>query len=138
MSGKPKYDRTKMVAEICEWLSQGKTLAAFCRQEGKVGVTTVYDWMAEDEAIAENIARARDTGHDVMADDCVRIADEMPPTDENGRTDSGFVAWQKNRIWTRTQLLAKWNPKKYGDKVDVKHSGSVGLTINIDLSDGNA
>ena len=26
-----------------------------------------------------------------------------------------FVSWQKNRIWTRTQLLAKWDRKKYGD-----------------------
>lgn len=134
MGRKPTYDRSVLVPEICAWLSQGKTMAAFCRQEGKPDVVTVHRWVTEDEEIAKSIAHARDLGHDVMADDCVRIADEFPPTDENGRTDSGFVAWQKNRIWTRTQLLAKWNPKKYGDKVDVKHSGTVGLSINIDLN----
>lgn len=126
-----------MVAQLCEWLSQGKTLSTFCKLDGKPGVNTVYDWMAEDEAIAGCIARARETGHDVIADDCIRIADEMPPSDENGKTDSGFVAWQKNRIWTRTQLLAKWNPRRYGDKVGVDLSGSVGLSININLGEND-
>ena len=27
----------------------------------------------------------------------------------------------------RLKLLAKWNPKKYGDKVGIEHSGSVAL-----------
>lgn len=129
------FDRHAVVAELCEWLSQGKTMAAFCRLEGKPGVSTVHEWIGEDEGIAGSIARARNTGHDVIADDCMRIADEMPPTDDNGKTDAGFVAWQKNRIWTRTQLLAKWSPRKYGDKIGVELGGSAGLSININLSD---
>lgn len=135
MGRKPTYDREAVLSELEEWLSQGKTMRAYCAQEGKPDNAQVYRWMGEDEDFAQRIARARDVGHDAIADDCLRIADEMPPSDENGRTDSGFVAWQKNRVWTRTQLLAKWSPKKYGDKVDVTHGGQVGLSINIDLGD---
>lgn len=134
MSGVKKFDRKTVAAELCEWLSNGKTMASFCAQDGMPCVASIHAWMDEDENIARSIARARETGHDVIADDCLRIADEMPPCDERGKSDAGFVAWQKNRVWTRTQLLAKWNPKRYGDKVGVEHSGSMGLTINIDLS----
>ena len=91
--------------------------------------------MAKDQEFAGNVARARDTGHDVIAEECMQIADELPPMDANGRTDAGFVAWQKNRIWTRTQLLAKWNPKKYGDKVNMEHSGAMSLVVATGIPD---
>lgn len=120
--------------EIIAWISAGKTLREWCRQEGNPSFGTVYAWMEKDENFAERFARAREIGHDVIAEQCFEIADEMPPTNDEGKTDSGYVAWQKNRIWTRTQLLAKWNPKKYGDKVDLTSGGkAVGLAINIDL-----
>ena len=135
--GRPKQPvpQSKM-DEIIEWISNGKTLRDYCRQEGKPSYAAVYDWLAADEDFATRYARARESGHDVIADECFQIADEMPPVDANGKTDAGYVAWQKNRIWTRTQLLAKWNPKKYGDKVDLTSDGkAVGLAINIDLGD---
>lgn len=118
---------------IIEWISAGKTLREWCRENG-VAYRTVYDWLEKDETFSARFARAREAGHDVIADQCLEIADEPPPSNMNGGTDSGYVAWQKNRIWTRQQLLAKWNPKKYGDKIDVTSKGDkVGLAIAIDL-----
>lgn len=124
--------------ELCDsiinWISEGKTLREWCRQN-RINFQRVYEWLERDEEFAGRFARARETGHDVIAEECFQIADEQPPADANGKTDAGYVAWQKNRIWTRTQLLAKWNPKKYGDKIDLNHSGKVGLSITIDLGD---
>jgi len=37
---------------------------------------------------------------------------------------------QKNRVEARLKLLAKWNPKKYGDKVGVEAGGNISLTIS--------
>lgn len=120
--------------EIIEWISAGKTLRDYCRIDGNPAFNTVYGWLEKDEGFAERFARARETGHDVISEECLEIADEHPPTNDEGKTDAGYVAWQKNRIWTRTQLLAKWNPKRYGDKIDVTSKGDkVGLAINIDL-----
>lgn len=121
---------------IIEWLSEGKTLRDWCRAN-KTAYDTVYLWLKKDQEFARRFAEARETGHDVLADQCVEIADEKPPVDENGRTDSGYVAWQKNRIWTRTQLLSKWNPKRYGDKVGVDHSGSLNLTVATGIPDAD-
>ena len=89
--------------------------------------TKVYDWMIKDEQFSERIAQARARGHDAIAETALEIADEPPPSDATGKSDAGYVAWQKNRIWTRMQLLAKWSPKKYGERTQHEHSGKLSL-----------
>lgn len=106
------------VEAICQRLSKGEPLASICRDNGMPGLSTVYDWMASDDAVAGRIARARDEGEEAIAAGCLEIADERPPTTAAGGTDSGYVQHQKLRIWTRLELLKKWNPKKWGDKVE--------------------
>lgn len=124
---------------IVEWIATGKTLREWCRQKDNPAWTTVYAWLEKDQEFAERFARARVLGEQAISEQCLEIADEHPPSNDEGRTDAGYVAWQKNRIWTRTQLLAKWNPKKWGDKVDVTSDGkAVGLAINIDLNERTA
>ena len=125
----PKYDRDQILKQAMLWVSAGKTLRDFCRQDGMPTFATVYNWLKADEKASGDFQLARDVGHDVIAEECMQIADEMPPCDDKGKMDAGFVSWQKNRIWTRTQLLSKWNPKKYGDKVNLNHEG--GVTLNV-------
>ena len=122
---------------IIEWVSLGKTLREWCR-ENNLHFSTVYDWIEKDEEFARRFARAREIGHDVIAEETMEIIDTFPmmAESENGgsRVDSGHVTWLRNRVDQRLKLLAKWNPKKYGDKVDVTSGGEkVGLAINIDL-----
>lgn len=124
--------------EVIEWISNGKTLRDYCRQDGKPHFNTVYGWIEKDEDFAMRFAHARDTGHDVIAQECMEIIDTFPMMadgDGKSRIDAGHVAWMKNRVEMRLKLLAKWNPKKYGDKLDVEHKGSVGLNISINLGD---
>ena len=72
--------------------------------------------------IDERLARARNIGADSIFEDCQEIIDEVPPVDQYGKTDSGWVSWQKNRVWARQQMAKSINPQKYGDKmaIDVK------------------
>jgi hypothetical protein len=126
------------IEEICQWISEGKTLRDYCRQDGKPHYSTIYAWLLKDDEFAQRFAQARDIGADVIAEEALSILDEMPErvvSATSNSIDSGYVSWQKARAEFRLKLLAKWNPKKYGDKVDLKHSGSVGLSINIDLGD---
>jgi hypothetical protein len=128
---------------IIEWISAGKTLREWCRQDGNPSFRAVYDWIEKDEEFALRFARARDVGHDVIAEEALEIIDTDPEHaeswSENGGSrhrDSAHIAWLKNRAEMRLKLLAKWNPKKYGDKVDVTSNGKqVGLAINIDLKE---
>lgn len=103
--------------EIVERLSLGEPLAVICRSMN-IGRRTVYDWQGDDEGFAARIARARVLGFDAIADECFEIADA---TGEDGERD---VQRDKLRIETRLKLLAKWDPKRYGELI--KHAGPDG------------
>lgn len=130
--------------EIIEWISAGKTLREWCRIEGNPHFNTVYDWLEKDEQFAGRFARAREIGEEVIAQECFEIADDasndwMERLDDEGmgvgwKLNGDHVQRSKLRIETRLKLLAKFNPKKWGEKVDVTSKGDkVGLAINIDL-----
>ena len=122
-------------AEICEWIAEGKTLRDYCRQENKPSHQIVYQWLNERPEFAERFARAREVGHDSIADEILGIVDVHPPSNANGGTDAGYVSWQKNRAWARMQLLAKWNPSKYGEsKKSVEVSGPNGGPIQTEAT----
>jgi hypothetical protein len=108
--------------EICAWLSAGKTLREYCRQDGKPGWRLIYNWTHANDVFNARFARARDDGQDVMSEECKELADIQP-------SDQVEVAWRRLQIETRLKLLAKWNPKKYGDRAQVDHAG--GVSINV-------
>jgi hypothetical protein len=108
----PALKHAKTMDEIIDWISEGKTLRDFCRQPG------------DGAAFAERFARARDTGHDIIAQECLEIADRkaedyMVLADGREQLDREHVQRSKLRIETRLKLLAKWNPKKWGDKLEL-------------------
>jgi hypothetical protein len=114
---------------MCEKLSEGIPLRQICREnEGFPAWRTVYDWMRKDPDLATAIAHARDVGYDAMAEECLHIADTPLMGEEVSETegDDGvkvtikkvdMLGHRKLQIETRLKLLAKFNPKKYGDKV---------------------
>lgn len=108
-------------AAIIEGLTDGRSLRAICRGEGMPTVTTVMRWCAADEEWCEQYARARQAGDDAMAEDIQEISDraDLDPNDKKVRIDA--------RKW----LLAKRQPRKYGDKIDVT-SGGEKLQTEVD------
>lgn len=129
------YDREPIVEEICRRLSEGEPLRQICREEGKPNFSVIYAWMNEDAAIAQRIARAREIGHEHIFEGTLEIADDATndwmesnaPDDVGYKLNGEHVQRSKLRIETRLKLLAKWNPKKYGDKQQIEHSGNIGL-----------
>lgn len=119
--GRPTEPVPQEIADaIVEWIAEGKTLKSFCKQDGSPSYTTAWRWSKKDPELAERIACAREAGEDAIAEDCIEIIDTA--------TDANLG---KARVWTRLQLLAKWNPKKYGDKVDLNHTGGIQLLNSI-------
>ena len=54
------------------------------------------------------------------------IADAEPERNKFG-IDPGWANWQRTRIDAKKWLAGKRSPKKYGDKIDVEHSGEVAI-----------
>jgi hypothetical protein len=84
--------------------------------------------MDEYEVINLRIARAREDGHDALAEQCQVLSDTPP-------RDAVEVQWRKLQIETRLKLLAKWNPRKYGDRVGVDHAGGVSIVLKTNVPD---
>ena len=74
----------------------------------------VLDWLNEDPSFATQYARAREDQADFYADEIIEIADT--------EADSSKA---RNRIDARKWKASKLQPKKYGDKLDLSHSGSI-------------
>ena len=123
-----------IVNEIIEWIAHGNTLRSYCRQKNKPNWRTIYKWLEKDEGdFIARFAHARDMGADAIAEECLEIIDAPPPlcgSEGNTRLDPAAVQMQKNRVEARLKLLAKWNPKKYGEKVGVEAKGDISLTIS--------
>ena len=127
--GRPTKYTPEIARIICEKLSEGIPLRQICREnEGFPAWRTVYDWMWRDEELSTAIARARDIGYDALAEECLYIADTphigikkvYSSGAEEGEdsmtvTEEDMLGHRKLQIETRLKLLAKFNPKKYGD-----------------------
>lgn len=133
--GRPSRYKPEIIAEICERLSAGEPLATMCRENDHLPAwQTVYDWMAADPEIAGAIARARDAGEEVIGADCMKIADTpqegvetvIKPDGSVEERRGDMLGHRKLRIETRLKLLAKWNPKRWGERITQEVSGPNG------------
>lgn len=121
----PASKRTPAIEDaLIEWVSAGKTVRSFCRLEGMPKWRTVYDWIAADPQLSARVARAKDLGFDALAQECLDIADDGRNdtyVDEEGRTkvDQDVIARSRLRVDTRLKLLACWDPRRYGSKMQV-------------------
>ena len=80
------------------------------------GESTVRFWVIKDyEGFAAQYARAREEQAEHFAEDLIGIADDpsIPSDQKRIMVDA--------RKWTASKVL----PKRYGDRVEVEHSGSI-------------
>ena len=127
--GRPTKRNDDVIKRILDGLSVGTPLAVLCREDGMPATRTVRDWAQHDEELAAAIAGAREDGFDILAGEALSIIDEPPEmvvSEGGSRIDAGHVQWAKNRAELRLKLLAKWDPKRYGDKTEVDHKSSDG------------
>lgn len=124
--------------EIVQRLSGGEPLAVICRSEGMPAVRTVWDWRKAHPDFDKAYLEARDVGFDAIAAQCMEIADdsakdfiegmEVTPGTKAVAFNAEHVQRSKLRVETRLKLLAKWDPRRYGELQKVEHSGE--LTVN--------
>ena len=131
--------RTKELEdEIIERISCGEPLRAICRDEHMPSWVAIYDWVNRDESFALRIARARELGFDAIALEALEIADTPLLGVEEEESDNGYkikksdmLGHRKLQVETRLKLLAKWCPKRYGDRQAVELTGADGGPVEI-------
>lgn len=128
-----KYDKPSVSQAVLDGMTLNN-LSCFkaCAAAG-VPHPTFLLWVSEDTDLADRYARAREALIERMAEDILDIADDGTNDtymDEDGCavTNHDVIARSRLRVDARKWLLSKLAPKKYGDKVEVDHTGDV--TIN--------
>ena len=113
-----------------------KSLKSICEDiESAPTAKTFWKWMETDEDLRERYARAKSAQLEVLADQLVDLADQDRVCEKVTIKADGSrevvildqVERTRVQIDTRKWLLAKLNPKKYGDKIQQEHSGEVGI-----------
>ncbi len=124
--------RTKEIEqEILSRLSKGETLSEICRDAHMPSVQSYREWCRSDKTLEIAHGKARDDGFDAIAEECLRIAEDgandwmtKNAGDATGWLMNGeHVQRSKLRVETRLKLLAKWDPRRYGDKTQVTGDG---------------
>lgn len=131
MAVRPTKRNPEVEARIISGLCEGTPLRELCRQAGMPNWRTVYDWISADADFAAQVAHARDTGTDAIAEQALDLIDGEPDR-VDGKIDPGFVQWRRAQVDTRLKLLACWNPKKYGAKQTVDVGNKEGETLKVD------
>ena len=136
-TGRPSKYSPAVLKKICDKLSIGIPMTIICEEEGMPKSNTVREWIRQDEKVISDggegkgvsaaIARAREEGFDHIAQECLDIADDKSKDfiERDGRmvVDKEHVQRSRLRIDTRLKLLAKWDPKRYGEKIAVEGKG---------------
>jgi len=116
----------EMEQQIVLHVSLGeRSLRAICREIG-VSHTTFLDHVRDNQQLANQYTRAKEIGDD-LAFDHLRELQTMEPERTRFGVDPGWVAWKRQQIDTLKWELSKRNPKKYGERMAVEHSGEIDL-----------
>lgn len=135
--GRPTIYSPELTALLCERLIGGNSLRTACAAEDMPCAATVFLWLHRYPAFLEQYEIATVARAHAHAEEMLDIADDgtndwMEDHDKEGNS----VGWKLNgeniqrsrlRIDTRKWNAARMSPKRYGDKVDLNHSGSAGL-----------
>ncbi len=118
----PDKRRAKIMDTILKRLMDGESLRSICEDASLPNRQTILEWMNGDGVLAATVTRARLLQADALDDDTADTIQEV----RDGTLDANQA---RVIIWANQWRQARMAPKRYGDKIDLKHSGN--LTIGI-------
>ena len=140
---RPSLKTDEVLERIYAGLAVGTPLTIICEPDDMPADRTVRDWEANDPEVSAAIARAREAGEWHLAWECKQIADtpcegvvekyesveiDNPDGPEGGKVKEfqlverrveDMLGHRKLQVETRLKLLAKFNPKRWGEKVAI-------------------
>lgn len=98
-SRRPSRYSHAFARRICERLAAGETLGQICQDPSMPNYATLRRWQDQAPGFLVMTLRARQTGNDHLAEECLRIADDPTLNASEKRV----------RIDTRMKLIGKWS-----------------------------
>lgn len=140
MTGRPSNFSQEIADTICERIMDGRSLRDICGDEDMPARSTVHRWLATQQTFSDQYARACDIRAEEVFDEIFDIADDgtndwmrrRGEDDEGWQANGEHIQRSRLRIDARKWALSKMNPKKYGDKLDMNHTGGVTVVLESD------
>lgn len=124
--------------QIIEEITNGRSLASICEDEGMPHRVTVLNWIAKGRQqegteyadFAERYELAQELRSEVYADKIIELSEQQVPDEVIEKGNAAIHAWSNrqklmadNIKWVSSRLLSK----RYGDKI--QHTGEDGGPI---------
>lgn len=122
---KPSLYTPEVAEAILSRIAEGEPLNWICRDPGMPKPRTVRDWKKQKPEFEEAYGDARDAGFDVIAHRARQTIRGKQQAE--GGESTGDVVRDKAIAEFDLKLLAKWDPRRYGDRVSMEHSGHMTL-----------
>ena len=118
--------------EVIDRIAKGESLLNICKDNKMPCRDTIFEWLSKDKSFSDKYDRAREIRADRIFDEILEIADDS--SDDYVKGDEGEIVLNREaieraklKIDARKWILAKMVPKKYSEKMELEHSGSVTL-----------
>ena len=115
----------EIFTEICERMSEGKTLREICKDPDMPNRATVLRWVKHDDGRKRQYEFARQAQCDFWADVIVELSRDRTNdiiTDKDGKASANHAAVQRDRLICDNYkfLMGKLHPGRYGDKTQIE------------------
>lgn len=113
------------IQEVIQLIAEGSSATAAIKSVG-ISKSTFFGAVLESDEIANQYARAMDIRAAIMFDQIEEIADDTSEDvaiDNHGnpKQNSEFIQRSKLRVDARKWMLARMNPRKYSDRINIDH-----------------
>lgn len=136
MTKKPVKYSPEIGLKICQAISTSeKGLHKLCKQNADFPtVTCIMNWLLDGKhpEFVDQYARAREEQAEFMVESIIDIADDSSrdiSVNESGNIieNKEFISRARLRVDARKWISAHLKPKKYADRIDLKHEGSISM-----------
>jgi len=130
--------KEKLFIEIINDISEnGNSL--YSALKNRMSSQTFYAYIDQNDERSKRYTRATELRAERMAEDMLNISDSVEDDfiilpDGRGVVNNNVIQRDRLRVDTRKWLLAKMNPKKFGDKIDMSSSDGTMTPKVVDLS----
>ena len=129
--GRPTKYSQELATRICSLVAEGASLRDIASLDGMPTRETIRTWIRDKGEFSAQYAQAKEYYADTEFERMFELADNVGATHEE-------IAKARLQIDVRKWALSKLLPKKYGDRIQTDHDGSVSIKIIDCLGDGNS
>ncbi len=108
-AGRPSKYTQELADELCERLSEGKSLRTVCEADDMPSKATVFSWLRTKPEFLDQYDRSKAEAADSLVDEILEISDDTSLETQRARLQVDARKW----------VASKLKPKKYGDKMNI-------------------